>query len=189
MFIVIPGRVISLFTFPGIIVHEIAHKFFCDILNIPVYQVCYFQNSDPVGYVIHEQPKNIRDAFLISFAPLIVNSILCVLTTFPVVCFLSLKSLGWLYYSYDLIPAIQIIAAWVGISIGMHSLPSKQDIKIFLTFIKQLPRATFASVFLKLFAMLFQGIQMLRFFWIDLFYAIIISVIAPAVFMCFISNA
>ena len=33
----IPGFLVALVTFPGIICHEIAHKFFCDIAGVPVY--------------------------------------------------------------------------------------------------------------------------------------------------------
>ena len=40
---IIPGPIIALLTFPGVIVHEFAHKLFCDIFNVPVYYVNYFK--------------------------------------------------------------------------------------------------------------------------------------------------
>ena len=40
---VIPGFIISLVTFPGVIVHELAHQIFCMLMKVPVYDVKYFQ--------------------------------------------------------------------------------------------------------------------------------------------------
>lgn len=33
----VPGPVIAAVTFPGVIVHEAAHRFFCDLGGVPVY--------------------------------------------------------------------------------------------------------------------------------------------------------
>ena len=53
----IPGWLISLVTFPGVVVHEAAHRFFCDVTDTPVYEVSYFRpRGKPAGYVIHGRP-------------------------------------------------------------------------------------------------------------------------------------
>lgn len=59
----IPGIIISLVTFPGVIIHELAHKVFCYLFGVRVYEVVYFQVKDlsaPVGYVLHDPPQNFR---------------------------------------------------------------------------------------------------------------------------------
>ncbi|WP_431212439.1 DUF3267 domain-containing protein [Puia sp. P3] len=54
----IPGFVITLLTFPGVIVHEFAHQLFCRLYKVPVFEVVYFQLGNPAGYVMHEAVKN-----------------------------------------------------------------------------------------------------------------------------------
>ena len=43
---------ISLVTFPGVIVHEAAHLPFCRLRRMPVVEVCFFRVGNPAGYVI-----------------------------------------------------------------------------------------------------------------------------------------
>ena len=84
MFVFIPGALIALVTFPGIIVHEIAHRFFCDVHNIPVYAVSYFSPlSKRAGCVIYQETDNVFHRFLIAIGPLIINSLFCMLLAFP----------------------------------------------------------------------------------------------------------
>ena len=58
---IIPGFLISLVTFPGVIVHELAHVVFCRLTKTPILSVCYFRLGNPAGYVIHERPSSIVD--------------------------------------------------------------------------------------------------------------------------------
>jgi len=51
----IPGPVIAFLTFPGVIVHEAAHLFFCKLFKLQVYDVCFLRFGNPAGYVIHEK--------------------------------------------------------------------------------------------------------------------------------------
>ena len=107
------GWLIALITFPGIILHEWAHKFFCDRTKIPVYKTCYFRLGNPAGYVIHGQVDNYGKAFLISTAPFLVNTTIAVILFFIAV----IIPLGLIAY----------ILYWLGLSIAMHSFPSSQD--------------------------------------------------------------
>ena len=59
----IPGQLISLLTFPGVIVHEWAHKLYCNWTGVLVHKVVYFQFANPAGYVLHSEPKNIARFF------------------------------------------------------------------------------------------------------------------------------
>lgn len=50
--IIIPGFLISLLTFPGVMVHEFAHQLFCRIMRVPVYDVVYFQAKNPLTLLL-----------------------------------------------------------------------------------------------------------------------------------------
>ena len=43
--IIIPGWLIGLVTFPGVIVHEAAHLFFCKLRRVAVFDVCFFVSA------------------------------------------------------------------------------------------------------------------------------------------------
>ena len=112
----IPGVLISAVTFPGVIIHEWAHKFFCERLGVVVYKVKYFQLKNPAGYVLHESPKNYNQIFWISIGPLLINSVTAIILSFVAS---QMVSDGWVW----------AVLYWVAISAGMHSFPSDQDMK------------------------------------------------------------
>jgi hypothetical protein len=116
----IPGWLISLATFPGVIVHEIAHQFFCKLAKVAVLDVKYFQLANPVGYVLHETPQKTSQHLLIGLGPLLFNSIIGALIAFPAV----LPS-----FTFGSENPIDMILIWIGLSIGMHSFPSTGDAK------------------------------------------------------------
>lgn len=61
----IPGELISALTFPGVILHEWAHKLFCKRLGVKVLEVKYFQIGKKVaGYVVHEPPYYLQTDIL-----------------------------------------------------------------------------------------------------------------------------
>jgi hypothetical protein len=114
----IPGQIITLLTFPGVIVHEFAHMIFCKLCKVPVLDACYFQLSNPAGYVVHGTAKDFYSSFLIGTGPFFVNSILCMLICFP----------AYLPVSYfDLEQPLSYFLMWLGVSIGMHAIPSTVD--------------------------------------------------------------
>ncbi|HLP87419.1 MAG TPA: hypothetical protein VK184_02290 [Nostocaceae cyanobacterium] len=177
----IPGWLISVVTFPGVVVHEAAHKFFCDLAKVPVYEVRYFQIGNPAGYVIHGEVKNLKDALLISVGPLIINTILCAILTYPVVLAIFLvqdengKSIS------------NLILLWVGYSIGMHAFPSNEDVKNFLDVFKKIKKGATQNIlyFLcQIIGLIFRIANFLRIIWFDLIYAFIVSMMLPL----FLSN-
>ncbi len=109
------GWLIAILTFPGIIVHEWAHKFFCNRANVPVYKTCYFRLGNPAGYVIHGPVNSYVKAFLISTAPFIVNTSIAFLIF--LVATNASPSLGTITY----------LLYWLGISVAMHAFPSSGD--------------------------------------------------------------
>jgi hypothetical protein len=116
----IPGPFVALATFPGVIVHEMAHQFMCRLTDTPVLKVCYFRVGNPCGYVMHGRPGSAWKHFLISMAPFLFNSIVAVLVALPVA--LAALSKGEMQLQ-------DIVLGWLGISIGMHALPSSGDAK------------------------------------------------------------
>lgn len=168
----IPGSLIAYLTFPGIIAHEIAHKFFCDIARVPVYKVCYFQWRAPYGYVIHGATEVLGKSFLIAVGPLIVNTILCALLTFPAVYPSFMLSVT------DFNP-IFLLLMWIGISIGMHAFPSNQDMEELLSIIESSDQPIYIFLSVKIFSGLVKVANFFRFAWIDTLYAIGVSMALP----------
>ncbi len=140
MLITIPGFLIALLTFPGVIIHEFAHRFFCDIFNVKVFNVNYFcLQQDTVGYVLHEKNKNHFPMALISLAPLLINTICCMVFTLAIASKIHFDiptaNSGFFYL-------LHLFLGWVGFSTGFHAIPSNKDAEAltelsqsFLTFI------------------------------------------------------
>ncbi len=168
----IPGQLISAVTFPGVIVHEMAHMLFCKIRGVPVLDVCFFSFGNTPGYVVHERINDFTSTFLVCVGPFIVNSLLCMIICFP--AFFPVKIFGIEHpLSYALL--------WLGVSIGMHAFPSAQDASNLLEHAKQevtkynpLAIISFPIVILIYIA------NALSFFWFDYLYGIAIGLGLPA---------
>lgn len=107
------GVIVTWFTFPGVILHEWSHKLFCDLAGIPVYEVKYFRLSNPAGYVRHGPVARYRDAFLITIALFLINSILAMaLFIIPALNFNGI---------------INLVFIWLGGSFAIHAFPSDGD--------------------------------------------------------------
>jgi len=114
----IPGEIIAILTFPGIIVHEMAHLLFCKFRKVAVLDVVYFRIGNPAGYVIHEKTDNFTSTFLVSMGPFFINTLLCLLICLP--AYMPMK-----FFNID--HPLSYFLMWLGISIGMHAIPSSQD--------------------------------------------------------------
>src|SRR5580704_3070562 len=115
----IPGFVIALLTFPGVMVHEAGHLFFCRLFKLRVFDVCFLRVGNPSGYVIHEKTENFTALFFVSMGPFFANTLLCIV--FCSAAFLPVWELKvedpLAYFFY-----------WLGLSIGMHAFPSTVDL-------------------------------------------------------------
>ncbi len=168
------AALLPLVTFPGIIIHEFAHHLMCDLTKTPVYKVMYLQfseDSEDLGYVTSAVPQRLGDAFLISFCPLLLNSVLCMVLTLP----FALKSnvLG------TSVSGVDIFLEWLGISIGIHAIPSTQDARSFSQAIQQHSGRNLLYWMSKGLIIFFQIVHLLRFFWIDLIFAALLSYVLP----------
>ncbi|APX97941.1 metalloprotease family protein [Natronorubrum daqingense] len=142
--------VLRVFSAPGVVVHEFAHKQACDAAGVPVAEVVYFRLGDPPGYVRHHHPKRYRTSFVISVAPFLVNTIISlvaflgfawlvttavdatVLADGPALESVS-AAVGELLAAPPETLALVGLSGWLGLSVGMQAFPSTGDAKTLWT--------------------------------------------------------
>jgi len=166
------GWIISIITFPGVIVHEIAHQLFCKFAGVAVLDVKYFQFASPAGYVIHEHPQKTYQHLMIGLGPLLINTILGALIAFPAV--LPTMTFG----STD---PINMLLVWLGLSIAMHSFPSTGDAKSIWQSVMQ-PDVNFAykAIAVPIVGLLYLG-AIGSVFWLDAIYGVAVVMFLPTV--------
>jgi len=175
----IPGWLIELLTFPGVIVHEIGHRIFCHLTGVPVYAVRYYKFwGKPSGFVIHGPPPTLKAALLIAIGPLILNTLLCSLLTFSaVVPLIILKD------SNTAFP--DLLLMWFGISAGMHAFPSNHDMESFVEFVRDAGHGGALLLLAQGFAVLLKIANLLRVIWFDAIYAVCVAAFLPLMFGLF----
>lgn len=165
----IPGIIISFLTFPGIIVHELAHQLFCRLFKVPVFEVCYFRTENPMGYVLHEQAEKDYQTILISTGPFIVNSVLAFVIAFPAA----------LQFKFDAANFFDYVLLYLGISIGAHAFPSTGDAESLWQTVKNSKPITKFLV-APIVGFIYLG-AIGSFFWLDILYGVAISIGLPYV--------
>jgi hypothetical protein len=125
---IIPGGIISLLTFPGVIIHEYAHLITCNLFKVKVHEVKFFSfkgighsnpfSSSAVGWVIHEKPKRFIQSFFISTAPFFINTFLSLLLFVVMNYFGRTNSLFGLFLG------------WIATSLAVNAFPSTGDAKV-----------------------------------------------------------
>jgi Putative zincin peptidase len=154
---IIPGFLITWLTFPGVIIHELAHQLFCLCTGTPVRQVCYFRFGNPAGFVIHDRPSSVWRHILIGIGPLFVNTAL----GFTI----GLTALPW--RENELVFGVLM---WLAVSIAMHSFPSTGDAKSIWAAIWHREAPLSARILATpLVGLIFVG-AIGSFFWLDLAY-------------------
>lgn len=110
---------------PGVVVHEFAHERACRLVGVPVLEVVYFRFGDPAGYVRHAQPERYREAFVVSVAPFLVNSVVA----FVAFCGLAavVSTTADIRTASSGTIAVAFVLGWVGLSVGAHAFPSNGD--------------------------------------------------------------
>ena len=169
---IIPGELVALATFPGVIVHEAAHMLFCKLRGLAVFDVCFFRLGNPAGYVVHEETDDFTTTFLVAVGPFIVNSLLCAIICFP--AYLPMEVFG-------VKQPLNYALLWLGVSIGMHAFPSNQDASIIW---KQAKKAAsdynpLAVISFPLVILIYVA-NLLSFFWFDYLYGLALGIGLPA---------
>jgi len=174
----IPGFLITLATFPGVIVHELAHQFFCRLFNVPVFKVVYFKTGNPAGYVLHEVVANKWHSMLISIGPFFVNTVIGALIAFPA---------ALPVFKFDNGNVADYLLIYLGVSIAMHAFPSTGDGKAIWDDLKN----SETSIFVKILGYPIIGLIYLgsigRFFWLDLAYGVAIAIGLPTLLISLIA--
>lgn len=161
---------IEIATFPGIIVHEMAHALFCRILGVRILKVCYFKFGNPAGYVLHDTPDSIFKQFLISTGPLFINTIFGAIIAFP-------GALGLL--KLQISNPIEYFLLWLGISVAMHAFPSTGDAKSFLHSIWFHKAPVFLKLLITPIALLIYIGALGSMFWLDIIYGVGVVLLFP----------
>ncbi|MCK4815941.1 DUF3267 domain-containing protein [bacterium] len=176
--ILIPGFIISILTFPGVMVHECAHMLFCRLRGVPVLEVCFFRIGNPAGYVVHGDIENFNTAFLVSVGPFIVNSLLCI-----IICLLARLVVGVFDLGHPLWYFV-VCLYWLGLSIGMHAFPSTGDAKVLLKHAKKAASSLspLAIISFPLVILIYLG-NILSVVWADLLYALALGFCVPALLL------
>lgn len=175
----IPGFIISILTFPGVIVHELAHQICCRICGVVVYQVKYFQFQNPCGYVIHENVTNPWKNLCMALGPFFINTIIGMLiASVPAFCIMGDGEM--MYQSNPLMSVLNIVLLWLGISILMHAFPSTGDAK---SLVQTVLKNKEVGIGAKIITAPFIGLIYLgavgSVFWLDLIYGIAMSMLLP----------
>jgi hypothetical protein len=166
----IPGQLISLVTFPGVIVHELAHQLFCRLFKVPVFQVVYYQFGNPCGYVLHEKVSNKWQGMMISVGPFIVNTIIAALIALPA----SLP-----VFKFDTGGLIDYLLIYLSISIAMHAFPSTGDANSIWHALKETDTPIWAKIVgCPIVGLIYIG-SVGSMIWLDLIYGIGIAVGLP----------
>jgi len=167
----IPGSLISAITFPGVVIHELAHQLFCRFFNIPVFEVCYFRFGNPAGYVIHGESENWVHQVLVSAGPFFINSLLGALLTFP-------SALRIFEFNGATTP-IDGVLMWFGISIAMHSIPSTGDAKSMWAAVSGKRVPIIAKLCVSPVVGLIFILSVGSVLWLDLLYGVAVSLALP----------
>jgi hypothetical protein len=169
--IIIPGFLISLATFPGVVVHEAAHMLFCRLFDLAIFDVCFFRLGNPAGYVVHEPTRDFKTAFFVSMGPFFLNTLLCVV--FCSAAFLPVWEL-------EIADPLAYFFYWLGLSIGMHAFPSPHDLKIVWSLAGQAARQSnpLAIASYPIVAVL-MVLSYMRVIWADLGYGIAVGILGP----------
>lgn len=111
----------TVLTMPGVVVHEFGHALFCFLANVKIYRIKLLGLKNPLGYVEHEEPRKFFQSLLISFGPLVVNSVLSLIMFSKVTYKITFENI--LYF-------------WLGFAIALHAIPSNGDAHTLLLIIR-----------------------------------------------------
>jgi hypothetical protein len=155
----IPGFIINWLTFPGVILHEIAHKVACDFAKLKVMEVKLLDKGGG-GHVVHEKPDVFWKYLLVVFMPLFFNSLFTAVFTLVAVLTNAIPFVPWIFL-------------WLALSAGMHSIPSTGDAKSLWQGSMELIelKKYWAVLGLPLVGLIYLA-AVLRFFWFDAIYAV-----------------
>lgn len=166
----IRGIALALLTFPGVIVHELAHQLFCRWYKVPVFNVVYFQLKSPVGYVHHEKPKSRLQMVMISIGPFFINTIVGALIALPA---------AMPVFALDNAGPLDYFLIYLGVSIAMHAFPSRGDAANVLEIAKSKETPRWLRILSYPIVGMIYLCSLGSMFWLDILYGIGVAVGIP----------
>ena len=164
------GFIVPIVTFPGVIVHELAHQLFCRLARVAIFDVCYFRVGRPSGYVIHEPPRSAYQNILIDVGPFFVNTVLGALVSLPV---------AYPMWELSAEPAMGLVSSWLGVSIAMHAFPSVGDAnQLWKSVVGGEAPLALKIVVIPIVLLIYAG-AIASVFWLDVIYGIAVAVFVP----------
>ncbi len=109
----------SIITAPGVMVHELSHAVFCLLAGVKIHKINLFKFGRTAGYVVHDEPEKVHQSFLISFGPLLINSLLALC------CFSRIVPPYFVW--------LNLLYFWLGGAMALHAIPSTADAKALFT--------------------------------------------------------
>jgi len=171
----IPGFLITWVTFPGVIVHELAHAIFCRLYGLKIYEIVYFRFAvgfgQAAGWVVHEPSKKPMQNMMVSIGPFFVNTILGAVIGAPAaIPVLKLESRD----PFDL------LLIWLGVSIAMHSFPSTGDAKSIMHSVGSKEVSIFAKIVCyPIIGLIYLG-ALGSVFWLDAIWGVAVAGFLPS---------
>lgn len=170
--------VLRLLLLPGIVLHELAHYYFCRLVGAQVHEVCFFSFGYPAGYVIHTAPKRFRAHCAIALGPLLVNSAAAIaLFCAAIATWRDLARLN----PVDWVPGALLLAAasWLGLVAALQALPSSGDaISLWQVAKWHLRQGNLAAAVAYPVALSLQLTNWLRVVWVDWLFALLLIWVA-----------
>jgi hypothetical protein len=168
----IPGPLNALVTFPGVIVHEVAHQLFCRFFRVAVLDVCYFRFGNPAGYVVHEPPETPGQQLWIGIGPFLVNTLVGAVIAAPAAIPVLQFEAG---------DALDYLLIWLGVSIAMHAFPSTGDAQsIWHAFQTRETPPLLRLIGTPLVGLIYMG-ALGSMVWLDLVYGMAVAMLLPNV--------
>jgi hypothetical protein len=166
----IPGELVAVLTFPGVIVHEAAHQLFCRFFRVAVLDVCYIRYGRPSGYVVHETATRPGQHVWISVGPFLVNTLVGALIAAPAAIPVIRFEAG---------DPLDYLLIWLGVSVAMHAFPSTGDAQA----IRRAMKSPNTSVLTKVIAAPIVAVIYLgaagSIFWLDAVYGVVVAMLLP----------
>ncbi|MGB9966099.1 hypothetical protein [Halobacterium hubeiense] len=176
----IPGFLIAWATFPGVIIHEFAHKKACEYRNIPVRDIQYFSLAGG-GHVTHRSPRRFSDTLAISAAPFAINTAIAFAFYTLAILLFEAPSMVSLPVPEQHTSLAALAVGWLAVSTGWHAIPSFTDTGNIWAGAKAEWRSSNLALFALPLAVLFYIGNLLAFVWFDAVYSIGIGALAYGV--------
>ena len=167
----IPRNIISLLTFPGIILKNISYKMMCKIYKREVFEVSYFSlENEGRGYVSYSMAERNIDNILFYLSSFFMNTIIGMLTGMPTAI---------LMVSERRVDVFTLTLLWLSISIVMNAFPDEEDSELIwkMTDIKEI--GLVKSILIYPITGFIKMASVLTWTLFDLFYAVFLIILTP----------